>query len=311
MRVSVVLCTHTLDRYHDLLDAAESVREQTYDDVELVLVSDGSEAVTKQFKRDFGDSEDVVITALAENSGLLEARNHGATVASGDVVAFIDDDAIADPEWVSQLVESYEQQDAIAVGGKMVPEWVAGKPEFLPEEFYWLVGVTHRGFGPDGDADTAGEVRNTFGSNISFRRDAFLDLGGFDSEIGGRQGDANLQGGETELGARLRQESGQGVWYNPRAEVAHKVFEYRTEPTWLLDRAFWQGYSKRAMEVLIKESSGEESDFLGALLGEFVPGRLSRLLRDPSREKGAQLLMLFVLTAVVGMGYLYGLRKYR
>ncbi|MCU4718448.1 glucosyl-dolichyl phosphate glucuronosyltransferase [Halapricum hydrolyticum] len=311
MRVSVVLCTHTLDRYHDLLDAAESVREQTYDDVELVLVSDGSEAVTRQFERDFGDSEDVLITALDENSGLLEARNHGAEIASGDVVAFIDDDAVADPEWVAHLLESYEQQDAIAVGGKMVPEWVAGKPTFLPEEFYWLVGVTHRGFGPDGDRGAAGEVRNTFGSNISVRRDVFLDLDGFDSEIGGRQGDANLQGGETELGARLRQEYGQGVWYNPKAEVAHKVFEYRTDPKWLLDRAFWQGYSKRAMEVLVGESSDEESDFLGALLGEYVPGRVSGLLRAPSREKGMQLLMLFALTAVVGMGYLYGMTKYR
>ena len=311
MRVSVVLCTHTLDRYHDLLDATESIRQQTYDAVELVLVSDGSETVTKQFEGDFGDSKGVVITALAENSGLLEARNHGAEVANGDVVAFIDDDAIADPEWVAQLVESYEQQNAIAVGGKMVPEWVAGKPDLLPEEFYWLVGVTHRGFGPDGDREAAGEVRNTFGSNISVRRDVFLELGGFDSEIGGRQGDANLQGGETELGARLRQEYGQGVWYNPKAEVAHKVFEYRTEPTWLLDRAFWQGYSKRAMEVLLEGSSGEESDFLGALLGEYVPSRLFGLLRAPSREKGAQLLMLFVLTAMVGAGYLYGLTKYR
>jgi len=310
MRVSVVLCTHTLDRYHDLLDAAESVREQTYDDVELVLVSDGSEAVTRQFERDFGDSEDVVITALDENRGLLEARNHGAAVASGDVVAFIDDDAIADPEWVAELVESYEQRDVPAVGGKMVPEWVAGKPEFLPEEFYWLVGVTHCGFGPDGDREAAGEVRNTFGSNISFRRDVFLELGGFDPEIGGRQGDANLQGGETELSVRLQQEFGQSVWYNPQAEVAHKVFNYRTDPKWLLDRAFWQGYSKRAMEVLLGESSDEESDFLGALLGEYTPDRLRSLARHRSRAQAMQLLVLWVLTFVVGIGYLYGYTKY-
>ncbi|MEF8802285.1 MAG: glycosyltransferase family 2 protein, partial [Halolamina sp.] len=169
---------------------------------------------------------------------------------------------------------------------------------------------THRGFGPDGDKDTAGEVRNTFGSNISFRRDVFLELGGFDPEIGGRQGDANLQGGETELCARLREKYGESVWYNPEAEVAHKVFEYRTDPKWLLDRAFWQGYSKRAMEVLVEESSDEESDFLGALLGTYVPDRLSGLLKDLSREKGMQLLMLVVLTAVVGTGYLYGATKY-
>jgi len=87
----------------------------------------------------------------------------------------------------------------------MTPAWVAGKPSFLPEEFYWLIGVTHRGF-----ADGPGEVRNTFGSNISFRADVFAELGGFDVDIGGRKGDKNLQGGETELCARMREAYGQG-----------------------------------------------------------------------------------------------------
>ncbi|CCQ34758.1 Succinoglycan biosynthesis protein [Halorhabdus tiamatea SARL4B] len=311
MRVSVVLCTHTLDRYDDFTEAVDSVRAQTYDDVELVLVSDGSDAVFEQFRTDFGEDDDATLVKLAENRGLLEARNAGAEAASGDVVAFLDDDAIAAPDWIERLVAAYEERDALAVGGKMTPEWVAGKPSFLPEEFYWLVGVTHRGFGPDGDMDAAGEVRNTFGSNISFRRDVFLDLDGFDPRVGGRKGDANLQAEEPELGSRLQAHYGEGVWYVPDAEVAHKVFEYRTRLWWLLDRAFWQGYSKRAMEVLVEDDGGEEGAFLGALIKEFVPSRLSGLFREPSRERGMQFLMLFVLTSVVGTGYLYGMKRYR
>ena len=310
MRVSVVLCTHTLDRYDDLLEAAESVRAQTYDDVELVLVSDGDPAVADRYREDFGDDEDVVVAELTRNCGLLRARNEGAKAASGDVVAFVDDDAVADPAWVERLVDAYETHDVLAAGGKMTPEWVAGRPAFLPAEFYWLVGVTHRGFGPGGDCDVAGEVRNTFGSNISFRRETFLELGGFDTDIGGRQGDANLQGGETELCARLHSEYDSGVYYDPEATVAHKVFDYRTDPKWLLDRAFWQGYSKRGMEVLVEASTGEESDFLGSLLGTFLPERLRGLLAAPSREKASQLVMLCLLTAVVGAGYCYGLTRY-
>ncbi|SDE80800.1 glucosyl-dolichyl phosphate glucuronosyltransferase [Halorientalis regularis] len=306
MRVSVVLCTHTLDRYETFTEAAHSVLEQTHDDTELVLVSDGSEAVYERFRTDFGDREDVLTHCNDENVGLLESRNNGAEVATGDVVAFIDDDAVADEDWVAQLVEAYEYRDAVAAGGKMTPEWVAGRPTFLPEEFYFLVGVTQRGF-----ADGPGEVRNTFGSNISFRRDVFLDLDGFDTDIGGRKGDENLQGGETELCARLREAYDAGVYYNPDARVAHKVFEYRTDPTWLLDRAFWQGYSKRGMEVLVPESTGEEYDFLGQLLGEFVPQRLRGLVAEPSREKALQFVMLFVFTAAVGFGYLYGATKWR
>ncbi|MBV0901124.1 glucosyl-dolichyl phosphate glucuronosyltransferase [Haloarcula salina] len=307
MRVSVVLCTHTMERYDDCREAAESVLGQTYDDVELVLVSDGDRTVYDRYERDFGDRADVLTHCNDENVGLLESRNNGAEVATGDVVAFLDDDAVADERWVEALVDAYERQDALAVGGRMTPAWVAGKPSFLPEEFYWLVGVTHRGFGPDGDPDESGEVRNTFGSNISFDRAVFLDLGGFDDDIGGRQGDKNLQGGETELCARLETEHGERVYYTPDALVAHKIFDYRTDPGWLLDRAFWQGYSKRGMEVFVPESTGEESDFLGDLLLRFAPARLAGLVRSPSLPGLLQFVFLFALTGFVGLGYLYGM----
>jgi glycosyltransferase involved in cell wall biosynthesis len=306
MRVSVVVCEHTTDRYEDCREAAESVLDQSHDDVELVLVSDGNEAVCDRFRDDYGDHDDVVVCCNDRNVGLLESRNNGAEAATGDVVAFLDDDAVADPDWVAELVAVYEREDVPAVGGKMVPAWVAGKPDFLPEEFYWLVGVTHRGF-----ADGPGEVRNTFGSNISFRREIFLALGGFETDIGGRQGSANLQGGETELCARLAAEYGYGVYYTPDAEVAHKVFEYRTDPKWLLDRAFWQGYSKRGMEVLVPESTGAESDFLGTLVGDSLPARLRQLFVHPSVEAVVQLLALGALTATVGFGYLYGVVTWR
>jgi len=307
MRVSVVLCTHTMERYDDCREAAESVLGQTYDDVELVLVSDGDRAVYDRYERDFGDRADVLTHCNDENVGLLESRNNGAEVATGDVVAFIDDDAVADEAWLEAVVDAYEREGALAVGGRMTPAWVAGKPSFLPEEFYWLVGVTHRGFGPDGDPDEPGEVRNTFGSNISFDREVFLDLGGFDDDIGGRQGEKNLQGGETELCARLESEYGERVYYAPDALVAHKIFEYRTDPGWLLDRAFWQGYSKRGMEVFVPESTGEESDFLGDLLFQFAPARLAGLVRSPSLSGLLQFVFLFALTGFVGLGYLYGM----
>ena len=306
LTVSVVLCTYDMDAYDDFSEAATSVLEQTYDDVELVVVVDGSEAVYERVREEYGDRDDVVVHGNETNRGLLASRNRGAELASGDVVAFIDDDAVADEKWVESLVEAYESENAIAAGGKMTPRWIAGRPEFLPDEFYWLVGVTHRGF-----ANGEGEVRNTFGSNISFRRDVFLELGGFDTEIGGRKGDRNLQGGETELCARMQRKYGRGVWYVPDAEVEHKVFDYRTDPKWLLERAFWQGYSKRAMETLVPDSSDEESEFLGKLLLEFAPDRARSLAAEPDLERASRFLALFAFTAAVGFGYLYGLVRYR
>ncbi|MFC6732717.1 glucosyl-dolichyl phosphate glucuronosyltransferase [Haladaptatus sp. DYSN1] len=306
MRVSVVLCTYSLDLYDAFREAAASVLAQTHADRELIVVVDGTPDVYERVLEDYGPHEDVRIHLNSENRGLLASRNTGAELADGDVVAFIDDDAVAEPDWLEELVAVYDQHDALAAGGTMTADWVAGKPSFLPAEFYWLVGVTHRGF-----ADAPGEVRNTFGSNISFRRDIFSELEGFDTDIGGRKGDKHLQGGETELCARLRNEYGRGVYYTPDACVTHKVFAYRTDPKWLLRRAFWQGYSKRGMEVLVPESSGEESDFLGRLLTEFAPRRAKRLLFHPSLSGLLQLVMLFVFTGVVGLGYGYGMTKWR
>ncbi|MFC6787821.1 glucosyl-dolichyl phosphate glucuronosyltransferase [Halobaculum halobium] len=305
MQVSVVLCTYTESMFVDFCEAADSILNQSYEEVQLVIVVDGNHNLYDRVIEEYGDRSDVVTHCNDWNVGLLESRNTGAELADGDVVAFIDDDAVADKHWVEELVGSYEAQDAVAVGGKMTADWVAGRPSYLPEEFFWLVGVTHRGF-----ADGPGPVRNTFGSNISFDREVFLHLGGFDAEVGGRKGDKNLQGGETELCARLRKEYGMSVWYNPNATVAHKVYEYRTDIIWLLDRAFWQGYSKRGMQQLVPDSGGEEGEFLGDLLREYTPERLYRLFRDPSSPKVQKLVLLLVLTGAVGCGYVYGIAKW-
>jgi hypothetical protein len=84
------------------------------------------------------------------------------------------------------------------------------------------------------------------------------------------------------------------------------VFDYRTSPRWLLDRAFWQGFSKRGMEVHVPASSDEETAFLGALFYTFVPSRAKGLVRRPSLAGVAQFLALFVFTTAVGAGYAYG-----
>lgn len=302
MDVSVVVCTYAEERYPDFREAVGSVLAQTYSSVEAVLVVDGNEAVFERVRADFADREDVVVHCNEENSGLSYSRTKGVELASGDVIAFLDDDAIARDDWIEQLVAGYERTDAIAVGGRMIPEWIAGKPDFLPEEFYWLIGANY-----EQRLDDWSEVRNTLGSNMSFRREVFEEVGGFDEQVG-LTGDNQIQAEETELAMRMYDTFGKGMLYNPDAVVAHKVFEYRTEPAWLLRRAFWQGYSKRAVERLdVEGPASEEADFLAYLAFSSVPRRIIGLVQEPEVTKGQQLVMLVVLTACVGFGYLYGL----
>ncbi len=295
MLVSVVVCTYSPDMIDHLIECVESLKNQTYDNIEIICVVDGN----KNYYRELKDKIDVKLYINEKNVGLLKSRNRGAKLARGEVVAFIDDDAVADRRWVEELVRMYKERNAIAAGGKLLPMWLVKEPIWFPEEFYWMIGATYLGY-----PDKIVEVRNTFGSNLSFRRDIFLELGGFDVKMGGIKGKKMLQGGETELCDRMRKKYGRGVMYNPNAIVYHKVFERRTKLNFLIKRSFWQGYSKAVMERL-GSSTVEEKDFLRFLLKERLPTRLSKAIRG-SKKDALRLLAVVTFTFFAGMGYCYG-----
>ena len=301
MKVSVVVCTYTMDRYDVFTEAVESVLTQTYEPIEVVLVIDGNPEVYERAVKDFGGRENVVISDNDENRGISYTRTRGAELASGEIVAFIDDDGMAEGDWIANLVEVYDKTDAIAVGGQVLPDWQVRKPEFFPEEFYWLVGCDEKGFGEHME-----EMRNTYGSNISYRRKVLLDVGGYDENTG-RRGDKHIQAHESTVGARIRREYGRGVIYNMEAKVHHKLFEYRGDFRWLAIRSFWQGYSKRIMDHIIPEAAGDKNEYLADLLTKHVPERLVSLVREPELAKVKQLVALFVFTAMVGFGYVYAI----
>ena len=67
---------------------------------------------------------------------VLGARNSGVTVAQGAVIAFLDDDAIAETNWLEHLAACYTDPHVLGVGGKIEPLWLVTRPAWLPEEFY-------------------------------------------------------------------------------------------------------------------------------------------------------------------------------
>ena len=288
-----------MDRYDPFSQAVESVLAQTHDDIEVVLVIDGNENLFNRVWRDFADREEVVLHCNDENQGVSYSRTKGAEIASGEIVAFIDDDATAESDWIEQLLVVYKKTGAIAVGGDVVPDWQTEKPDFFPAEFYWLVGCVEPGFAEDGE-----EVRNTYGSNISYQREQFLKLGGYDPNTG-RKGDKHLQAHEAPVGIRLRNEFGRGMIFTKDAIVHHKLFDYRSEFSWLVSRSFWQGYSKRVMELLYPDAEDNKSAYLEQLLTEFIPNRIKNLIRSPSMDQFLQLVVIFIFTAAVGFGYVY------
>lgn len=305
MRVSVVICEHSLDRYANCVETVDSVLGQTHSDIELVLVADGSGRVFELFEADYGDLEDVIVDRTDERSGPLESRNAGAELATGEIVAFLGDDTVAIEGWAEALVREYEQQNVGAVSGRVLPEWTAGRPEFLPEELSWLIGVD----APDGHINTAGG-RNRSGSNVSFQRELFLELGGFESELDAKSRDAAVQRAVAELCTRLRLEHDREVYCGPTATVTRTVPEREIRPRRLIGRAFWEGYSRRQAEEWSPDPSATEWSFGRQLVRQWLPRRISALVSARSARSVTQLVALLFFTAVYGAGYGYGSLKH-
>ena len=294
--ISVIITTYDEEIYDDFKASVRNVIKQEYDDFEVVIVTETDHAESA-VARDFGDEDAVTHIHSDRSLNLASARNLGAEHAIGDIYAFIDDDAVAREGWLEHIASAYTEHDPPAVGGKLVADWPTDEPRFLPPEFYWLVGVTHRGF-----REKPGYVRNTFGANITFRAEIFDELGGFDTGFGKDHGH-NLQGEETELCARIRKKTGTGLYYVPDAVVAHRVYDWQLQWRWLFDRAYWQGYSKRLLKQSVSDSVQTEQSFLRSLALESTPRYVKETVLDRSFTPLGRCLIAYLLTVTVVFGY--------
>ena len=252
VRFSVVICAYTEKRWDDLAAAVESLRVQTHSPDEVILVIDHNPGLATRVGREIPD---VTCVENHGRQGLSDARNSGLAVARGDVVAFLDDDAEAEPRWLSLLAESYADPAVVAVGGFAEPDWAEGRPSWFPREFDWVVGCTYRGM-----PETASPVRNLIGCNMSFRREIFADLGGFTAGIG-RLGTRPVGCEETELCIRIAQRRpGSVILFDPRALVHHHVPGSRGTWAYFRSRCYAEGLSKAAVAALVGASQGLASE---------------------------------------------------
>jgi len=241
--VSVVICAYTEDRWADIARAVRSVQGQSVAPLETIVAVDHNPALRARVEAELPG---VVVTENGEARGLSGARNSGFAIARGDIVAFLDDDAWAEPDWLSTLVDAYADDHVIGVGGGILADWDAGRPRWWPDEFDWVVGCSYRGL-PSRRAD----VRNAIGANMSFRRTTLEAVGGFSHGIG-RIGTRPLGGEETELAIRARRATrGARIVYEPAARVHHRVPASRSNARYFLSRCYAEGMSKAAISRLV------------------------------------------------------------
>ncbi|MGW0498762.1 glycosyltransferase [Streptomyces sp. NPDC003007] len=298
--ISVVICAYTEDRWEDVLAAVSSVRAQSRPALETLLVVDHHQALLDRLGKEYKEADDVRVLANAGPHGLSAGRNTGIAAARGEIVAFLDDDAVAERDWLRHFAEAYADPRVMAVGGRTEPVWASGRrPDWFPEEFDWVVGCTYRGL-PRGRV----RVRNVLGGNASFRRSAFDAAGGFATGIG-RDGDKRPLGcEETELCIRLSRARPDAVLLiDDRAVIHHRVPEIRERFRYFRTRTYAEGLSKALVARSVGAEKGLESERRYAT--RVLPAGVARGLRDallarPGGAGRAGAIVAGVLTAAGG-----------
>ena len=293
LSAAVVVCTASRGRRVLLRECVETLLDGLRAPDEVLVVVDQNPALRAELAGSLAASVRVLQT---ERQGLSEARNVGLRAARSDVVAFIDDDATAEPGWLSSLMEAFEVRgDVLGAGGPAVPRWGAER-RWLPDELLWVVGCTYRGHRED-----AGPIRNPVGCNMAFRRQELVALGGFATGFG-KRGAALETCDETELSLRLERFHGPGrIRYVPAARVRHFVPPARISWQLLVRRSVSEGLSKGRLDRRYGHTAlGPESRYVrGLLLGAvprlFLGGVVKR--DGASVRGGAAILLSLLLTA--------------
>lgn len=290
--ISVVICAYTEERWNDLVQVVESIRHQTYAAREIVLVIDHNPAL---FSRALAQIQGVTLIENVQSRGLRGARNSGLQKTTAEVVAFLDDDAVAEPDWLERLAAGYDSPSVLGVGGEPRPDWLVGRPAWFPAEFNWVVGCAYEGM-----PTSRSVVRNLFGCNMSFRREAFDRLGGF------RLG---YSCDETEFCIRAHQlMPDRVVVYEPAAIVHHKVPAARSTWRYLLKRCYFEGGSKAVLAWLVggqQALASERAHVLKTLPLGILRSIMDGILRrDPAAL--ARAAAIVVGLAATSAGYITG-----
>lgn len=202
-RASVVVCSYNGGR--TLERCLRSVTHLNYPDYEVIVIDDGSTDATSAVAARFP-----VRCLRTENGGLSRARNLGIAESTGDVVAFIDADAYADPDWLSQLVTALDEQGAAAAGG----------PNFCPRDDGFVADCVDHAPGNPTHVLVSDELaEHVPGCNMAFRKDALRAVGGFDAVHRTAGDDVDVCWKLLARGMKIAYAPGGFVWHHRRPTV--------------------------------------------------------------------------------------------
>jgi len=247
----------------------ESAQAQLLPALEIIVVVDHNPQLLEEITAAFPG---VVAVPNIGGRGVSGARNSGVKASRGEVVGFLDDDAIVTPEWLQTLLPHILEPDVVGVGCYSDGLWENPCPSWFPSEFGWTIGVSYAGLPEEPTA-----VRNVWTCAMLVKRSAFEVVDGFREDFG-KIGNKSVPE-DTDLCLRIAATQEDGVWmWDPAKVMKHRVPADRATFGYLMSRCFLQGWGKAAMARMdgFQESTSMERYY--AL--KTLPAGVRRGLKD-------------------------------
>ncbi|MEA5469538.1 glycosyltransferase family 2 protein [Spirulina sp. 06S082] len=248
--ISAIICTYNRDTYVGA--AIDSILAQDLPEFEVILVDNCSTDRTKAIAQE--RLSDPRFKYFYESQlGLSAARNRGFKEAKGDILVYLDDDAVASPGWLRAIYQAYKNNEKLAIaGGKTTLIWPPNtpRPNWLSRDASGVLGLYDLG---DAPLSITRPDRSPIGANYSIRRDILEAIGGFNVNLG-RVG-KNLVSNEELFMTEQVLKQGWMVMYLPDAAAGHNVIPERITPNWFLKRSWGQGISESYRDQLANRSA--------------------------------------------------------
>ena len=203
-RISVIVCTH--NGSGTILDCLRGLQRLDYPAIEVIIVDDGSTDDTANIAREF--PFDVISIS---HLGLSTARNVGLQNATGEIVAYIDDDAWPDPHWLTYLALTFRDEACAGAGGPNI------RP---PGESVVSDCAADSPGGPIHVMLSDVEAEHLPGCNMAFRKEALAAVGGFDPVFRTAGDDVDLCWSMQSAGLKLLFSPAAVVWHRAPQSVA-------------------------------------------------------------------------------------------
>jgi glycosyltransferase involved in cell wall biosynthesis len=301
-KISVILCTH--NRCESLVEALDSLSKSILPESvewEVLVVDNNSSDSTRQVAESFCEKLPTHFRYVFEpKPGKSNALNRGIQEATGQILAFTDDDLTVESAWLQNLTAHLCSGEWAGAGGRVLPERGFSPPQWIP------VGNKHA-LAPlsifDRGPEPGALEESPIGACMAFHRRMFEKYGGFRTDMGPGLGAASLQKSEdNEFGHRLRA-AGEKLRYEPEAVAYHPVPQYRLDKGYFL--RWW--FEKTRSDVSAFGIPSETKWFIAGvplhLVGSLAVGTMRWIgTIDPSQRFACK-INVWVLTASILQSY--------